>query len=306
MLILASYTPAHSTGVPRAKGHVDPAKPIFTHREGVTTADNRDAIAFPRLLELPRPLTPDPRPGSMPLCPQPNPSSPPSPQHSLLPPSHKTFHSTFQHIATIGSDIKPLVYPRPPRPPTPGPYRPGPIPPRPDVPTPPPTPRRSLDIRGNISTFIHVLTTYFKLGPITDDDAEMSAPLEPEDSNQSQSITRKRPHGTGDGANSTGPEAQSLKQVAKKPKLLSPPQDLPTWNFPHWDYKRFPQRKVCCEICTRGPGVRDTPLLEIIESTLPIPNLGASKPTKPVDPSTPTQQTPSSQPSTSASQASSS
>ncbi|KAI0162048.1 hypothetical protein GGR57DRAFT_310018 [Xylariaceae sp. FL1272] len=293
MMILASYTPAHSTEVLHAKGPANPAKPRFIHMEGVTTTNTQDAMTLPRLLELPRPPTPGPRPGPLPPRPPPNPTPPPSPRYSLSLASDTTSNRLGGHIAIVGYDIKPLTYPRPPRPPTPGPNRPGPIGPRPDVPTPPPTPRHSLEIGESISTLIRKLTAYFSIDS-TDGDTEMSPQLGPEASNES--IGRKRLNSASEGHSSTGfPRAGTLssKPVVKKVRRPSyPPRDISTWEF-----KLYQRYGPCCEICSRGPSVRDRQPLEIIVTTPANPNLvDKTKSVKLDDPSRPKPQLQSPQP----------
>ncbi|KAI0015091.1 hypothetical protein F4780DRAFT_116997 [Xylariomycetidae sp. FL0641] len=144
MLLLQTFASLHHEVFRNPNSSEFSKKDLLLPENFSKTSRNREHT-FHLLPNPPRPPTPPGQPR-----PPPNPPRPLVPTPPPSPPTHST-DGHFKHTLLAGREayrLTPYTLPYPPRPTTPpgGPGRPGPHYPRPNVPTPPPSPRRSVDI----------------------------------------------------------------------------------------------------------------------------------------------------------------
>ncbi|KAI8627796.1 hypothetical protein F5Y19DRAFT_155033 [Xylariaceae sp. FL1651] len=180
MFLLSPYF-HHQTAAPRSDTpHETTADSLYNAQyspiESPRSPGKLSFLPYP-----PRPPTPgNPRPA--PVRPRPGgPTPPPSPRSSLV--NYQGFGCSTQHLAILGCQFKPLLYPRPSRPLTPGPYRPVPLPPRPNVPTPPPSPHRTAGpwISGLDASIVVTVLEYLSLVKSLCDASHVSVGIVAED-----------------------------------------------------------------------------------------------------------------------------
>ncbi|KAI1328656.1 hypothetical protein F5Y16DRAFT_398110 [Xylariaceae sp. FL0255] len=286
------------------QGGLGPAPSTFTSNYEALLANGPAEPTKPgsNLLKAPGPPTPDPpRPGPLRPRPPPVPTPPPSPRSTLADNYHQAVTSTtVSSIASIICQriIRPLSFPRPPRPPTPGPYRPGPVGPRPDVPTPPPSPRRSHKDRATYAT----VSTSAVLVP---DPRPYPAPTKSTTGliafhyhvdKMSSSTGDQQPRGEAPGTENSSTTADSPRSqqsarymggddvstaATSSPSLSpSPPfafttrQPRPPNSYlgplligPSYFYYEPAPLWACCELCEKGPAIRDQAPTKIILSS---------------------------------------